>query len=147
MEERQLEEELRVDERQQHDYMRCALRLRHLRDACYGITSANGRVVTAQDLSELQSQQYLYDKIHQKQEDEIRILRAQQDRRLQARAACYKSEISKLQAAHEQELFEMGKEFESEMNELRVLYERRMQRLVLAWDQPLDSPKVQPSSQ
>lgn len=125
--------------------MRCTLRLRHLRDACYGITSSNGRVVTTQDLAELQSQQYLYEKIHQKHEDEIRILRAQQDRRLQARATHFSLEVKKLQEVQEQELTALQKEFQSELEELKAIYERRMQRLVLAWNQSLDLPSGQPT--
>ena len=89
----------------------------------------------------------MYEKILQKHEDEIRILRAQQDRRLQARAAQYRLEVKKLQEAQEQELAELSKEFQSELEELRAIYERRMQRLVLAWNQSSDSPITQPSVQ
>ena len=133
MEERQLEEELHAEERQRHDHMHCMLRLRHLREACFGLTSANGRTITSQDLAELEGQKRAYEKIGQRQEDEIRILRAQQDRRFQARVAKYEMELKNLHAAYEHNQAEMRKDFDVEVEELRALYERRMQKLEMAW--------------
>ncbi|QIW98404.1 hypothetical protein AMS68_003922 [Peltaster fructicola] len=135
-EDRQVKAEADLRNMQDQEIRDNATRLRHMEAYCAGKLASgdsHNRVITEQDLLELQKTQNVRDAMEMKHRNAINILRGEQTRRMKLRAQRYDKDVHQLKAQHRKECLALEQRYRTEEASLIDDAGQRRQRLYARW--------------
>ena len=114
-----------------------ATALKHMEAYCAGTYStgkANNRIVTEQDVAELEKTRRIRDGMDSKHESAINVLRGEQGRRMRLRGQRQEKELQELRRAQRKEELEFERACTSEINRFEDLKEEKSKKIRSRWE-------------